>query len=310
MKLISYTEKSKEKAWRIGCLHEETIIDLQDAYQKLLSSKAEKNNASAIESIFPADPTLFFKAGKQLLDEANAAYTFALQHIHKVKTFSRSNVKLGTPIPDPGKIICVGRNYKEHAEEMKGKIPEYPVLFAKFSNALIGPEDAIEKTRFTEKLDYEVELVVIIGKEASCVRQEDALDYIAGYTIGNDTSARDLQKRTLQWLQGKTLDRSTPIGPWVISADQIGDPASLSVKSYVNGEERQASTTDKLIFSIPFLVSFISNIMTLEPGDIIMTGTPEGVGTAMTPPQYLQPGDVVGLEIENIGCMENKVIEK
>ncbi len=310
MKIVSYTEKNNEKAWRIGCLHEETIFDLQDAYQKLLSWKPEKSSVLDIDSIFPADPTQFFKAGNPLLAEAKAAYTFALQHIQKVKTFERSEVKLGTPVPNPGKIICVGRNYKEHAEEMKGNVPEYPVLFAKFANALIGPEDAIEKTTFTEKLDYEVELVAVIGKEASRVRQGDALEYIAGYTIGNDTSARDLQKRTLQWLQGKTLDKSTPIGPWVIPAEQIGDPARLSVKSYVNGEKRQASTTDKFIFSIPFLVSFISNIMTLEPGDMIMTGTPEGVGTAMNPPQYLQPGDVVALEIEHIGRMENTVIEK
>lgn len=310
MKLVSYKEKNSGKAWRIGSLYEETVIDLQDAYRSLLTSKTENMNATTRDPIFPADPTQFFKAGKPLLDEAKAAFTFALERLNEVTTFERAQVTLGTPIPNPGKIICVGRNYKEHAKEMKGDIPEHPVLFAKFSNALIGPEDAIEKTKFTEKLDYEVELVAVIGKEASCVKQEDALDYIAGYTIGNDTSARDLQKRTLQWLQGKTLDRSTPIGPWVIPADEIGDPGSLSVKSYVNGEERQGSATSKLIFSIPFLVAFISDLMTLSPGDIIMTGTPEGVGTAMNPPQYLQPGDIVTLEIENIGRMENRVVKK
>lgn len=309
MKLISYQEKSGGKAWRIGCLEEGTIIDLQDAYQKLLTSKS-KNNEATIESIIPAETTLFFKAGERALVQAKLAYEYALQHLNEVQTFERADVVIGTPIPNPGKIICVGRNYAEHAAEMQGDIPDYPVLFAKFSNALIGPDDKIEKTLFTEKLDYEVELVLVIGKEATRVKEKDALDYIAGYTIGNDTSARDLQKRTLQWLQGKTLDRSTPIGPWVIPADEIGDPSDLSIKSYVNGEERQASNTSKLIFNIPFLIEFISNIMTLEPGDIIMTGTPDGVGTAMNPPKYLQSGDVVTLEIEKIGSMENEVIEK
>lgn len=310
MKLISYQEKNSGKAWRIGALQEETVIDLQDAYRKVLISKSEKDNVTTIESIFPADPTLFFKAGEQTLIQAKSAYVYALQHLNEVQTFERANVIVGTPIPNPGKIICVGRNYAEHAAEMQGDIPDFPVLFAKFTNALIGPDDKIEKTSFTEKLDYEVELVLIIGKEATRVKEEEALDYIAGYSIGNDTSARDLQKRTLQWLQGKTLDRSTPIGPWVIPADEIEDPSNLSIKSYVNGEERQASNTSKLIFKIPFLIEFISNIMTLEPGDIIMTGTPDGVGTAMNPPQYLQSGDIVTLEIEKIGSMENEVIGK
>src|SRR5699024_10804952 len=142
---------------------------------------------------------------------------------------------------------------------------------------LIGPEEEIQKTALTEKLDYEVELTIVIGREATEIKREDALNYVAGYTIGNDTTARDLQKRTPQWLQGKAIDRTTPIGPWVVTPDEIGDPANLSIRSFVNGEKRQESNTSKLIFDIPYLIEFISNLITLEPGDLIMTGTPDGV---------------------------------
>ncbi|MBP2078084.1 fumarylacetoacetate hydrolase family protein [Oceanobacillus polygoni] len=307
MKLISYKRKGSDIGWRISSLDENTVIDLQDAYRNLLISKGEKENV-AMESVFPADPNQFYSIGNGIINKAKEALDYALSHTNGKTVLQREAVILGPPVPNPSKIICVGRNYAEHVAEMKGDLPENPVLFAKFTNALIGPEDTIEKSAATEKLDYEVELTIVIGKEASKVSQEDALDYIAGYTIGNDTSARDLQKRTPQWLQGKSLDRTTPIGPWVVPADEIGDPSNLTIKSYVNGEERQASHTSNLIFTIPFLIEFISNLITLKPGDIIMTGTPDGVGFAMDPPQFLRDGDVVTLEIEKIGRMENKVV--
>ena len=306
LKLISYKPKGSNHSWRIGGLDEDTVIDLQDAYRNLLISKGEKENV-AMESIFPADPNQFYSIGNGIINQAKEAFHYALSHTTGKVSFQREEVILGPPVPNPSKIICVGRNYAEHVAEMKGDLPENPVLFAKFTNALIGPEDAIEKSDATEKLDYEVELTVVIGKEASKISQEDALDYIAGYTIGNDTSARDLQKRTPQWLQGKSLDRTTPIGPWIVPAEEIGDPSNFMIKSYVNGEVRQVSNTSNLIFTIPFLIEFISNLITLNPGDIIMTGTPDGVGFAMDPPQFLRDGDIVTLEIEKIGRMENKV---
>src|SRR5699024_6039845 len=177
-------------------------------------------------------------------------------------------------------------------------IPEFPVLFAKFNNALVGPEDAIEKTPDTQKLDYEAELAIVVGKEASQVSQKDAYDYIAGYTIGNDISARDLQKRTPQWLQGKSLDRSTPIGPWIVTTDEISNPENINVRSFVNGELRQQSNTSHFIFNIPFLIEFISHLITLKPGDLIFTGTPDGVGMGMNPQQFLKSGDIVTLEVD------------
>ncbi|PAV27748.1 2-hydroxyhepta-2,4-diene-1,7-dioate isomerase [Virgibacillus profundi] len=308
MKLVSYKLRNSPGDYRIGCMFEEKVIDLQDAYRKLLLSKQEKDS-NTIDHIFPASPESFYSIGSSVIAKAREAYDYIKENNEEDVFLTKEEIILDTPNPNPSKVICVGKNYADHVAEMASDIPEFPVLFAKFNNAIIGPDDAIEKSSFTKKLDYEVELAVVIGKEASHVSKEDALNYIAGYTIGNDISARDLQKRTPQWLQGKTLDRSTPIGPWVVTIDEIEDPASLSIRSYVNGEERQSSNTSHLIFDIPYLIEFISNLITLKPGDIILTGTPDGVGFAMKPPQFLKDGDVVALEIEKIGRMENRVIE-
>ncbi|WP_164667345.1 fumarylacetoacetate hydrolase family protein [Virgibacillus doumboii] len=305
MKLVSYKTKAKTDSLRIGFMLDEKVIDLKEAYSQMLKSKQE-----AESDPLPSDPTAFFSIGNDAVAKAKVVYHFVKEHNVEDISFDREEVYLSTPIPEPSKIICVGKNYAEHATEMKSDIPDFPVLFAKFPNALIGPEAAIEKNNATQKLDYEVELTAVIGKEASHVNKEHALDYIAGYTIGNDISARDLQKRTPQWLQGKTLDNSTPIGPWVVTADEVGNPGNLSIRSLVNGEERQSSNTEHLIFDIPFLIEFISNLITLKPGDIIMTGTPNGVGFAMDPPQFLNAGDTVTVEIDKIGRMENKVVDK
>src|SRR5699024_8082586 len=232
-------------------------------------------------------------------------YNYIVHHKQETALFLMDDVTIGTPVPHPSKIICVGKNYADHAEEMDSDIPKTPVLFAKFSNALIGPEDRVEKSPHTNKLDYEVELAVVIGKTASGITKHEAYDYIAGYTIANDVSARDMQKRTLQWLQGKSHDRSTPVGPWIVTPDEVRDPHNLSICSYVNGEKRQDSNTSKLIFDLPYLLEFITSFMTLVPGDILLTGTPDGVAAGMPSPMFLQDGDQVTLEIETIGEMEN-----
>ncbi|MGY0694910.1 fumarylacetoacetate hydrolase family protein [Virgibacillus sp. FSP13] len=309
MKLVSYKFKNQPGTYRIGCVIDEKVADLQECYRALLISKQDKDSIHTIECLLPADPNTFFSMGERAIERAKEAYNYIVHHTNENYMFEKAEVSLSTPMPTPSKIICVGKNYAEHAVEMKSDIPDYPVLFAKFSNALIGPEEVIEKSPSTNKLDYEAELAVIIGKEASHVNKANALDYIAGYSIGNDISARDLQKRTPQWLQGKTLDRSTPVGPWVVTRDEIGDPSNLSICSYVNGEKRQDSNTRHFIFDVPYLIEFISDLITLKPGDIILTGTPNGVGFAMDPPQFLQDGDKVSLKIEKIGELENKVVE-
>ncbi|MBP1969434.1 acylpyruvate hydrolase [Virgibacillus natechei] len=309
MKLVSYKFKQNLGDLRIGFIINEKVYDIQEGYRQLLIFRQEEDLANAVDTVLPADPDRFFSIGESAIERAAEAYNYIRVSDSHFTAFHLEDLYLSNPVLNPSKIICVGKNYADHVAEMKSDLPEYPVLFAKFNNALIGPEDAIEKPEVTTKLDYEVELAVVIGKETSKVSQEDALDYVAGYTIGNDISARDLQKRTPQWLQGKTLDRSTPIGPWVVTSDEMTEPSDLAIRSYVNGEVRQSSTTSNLIFDVPYLIEFISNLITLKPGDIILTGTPDGVGFAMDPPQYLTGGDVVTLEIENIGKMVNKVQE-
>lgn len=311
MKLVNYRQKTSPRADRIGFLDGDRVYDVQESFRMYALTNKKMDDVEAIEKFVPSDPTAFFKGGFPLLERAKEAHTYILEHKELARfSFAREDVILGTPIPRPEKVICIGRNYVEHAAEMKGDIPEFPVLFAKFPNALIGPEDDIHKSAQTSKLDYEVELALVIGKEASQVKKEEAFDYIAGYTIGNDTTARDIQKRTLQWLQGKSMDHTSPIGPWIIPADEIANPGNLTVRTHVNGELRQESNTSKLIFDIPFLIEFISGLMTLQPGDIILTGTPEGVGAGMEPPTFLQDGDVVRLEIDEIGTLENKVVDQ
>ncbi|WP_404450932.1 fumarylacetoacetate hydrolase family protein [Virgibacillus necropolis] len=310
MKLVSYKFKGKPGAFRIGCVVDNKVIDLQESYRALLISKQEKDAIYSIDNLLPSDPSSFFSMGTSAIERAKEACDYSAIYAGDSLMFDQHELQLSTPVPAPSKILCVGKNYAEHAAEMESDIPEFPVLFAKFNNALIGPEDDIEKSAFTDKLDYEVELAIVIGKEASHVNKQEALDYIAGYTIGNDISARDLQKRTAQWLQGKTLDRSTPVGPWVVTTEEVPDPSNLAIRSFVNGEERQNSNTSHLIFDVPFLIEFISGLITLKPGDIILTGTPNGVGFAMNPPQFLKDGDVVSLEIEKLGKLENKVIER
>lgn len=311
MKLVNYHHKHAAHTPKIGWIEGDYVYDLQESYRMFALAHKEFNNVEHIETLLPTDPTAFFKGGFSTINRAKEAYAYIKNNAtDAIFAYNRDEVVIGTPIPEPQKVICVGRNYKEHAAEMQGDIPDYPVLFSKFPNALIGPEDNIHKSDQTHKLDYEVELALVIGKKATKVKKADAFDYIAGYTIGNDTTARDIQKRTLQWLQGKSMDHTSPIGPWVVLKEDIPHPENLEVRTYVNGELRQQSNTSKLIFDIPFLIEFISGLMTLQPGDIIMTGTPEGVGAGMHPPTFLGDGDVVTLEIDDIGTLENKVAQQ
>jgi len=219
-----------------------------------------------------------------------------------------SEVSLLQPIDDRPKIICVGLNYRDHAEEQGAKVPEEPLIFMKPYTAIIGPNQPIIYPEITEKLDYEAELAVIIGKRCKKVTAEEAPRYILGYTCFNDVSARDIQYRDGQWFRGKSFDTFAPIGPWIVTGDEIGDPHKLRIMSRVNGEVRQNSNTANLIFDVYYLVSFISRVMTLEAGDIIATGTPAGVGIFYKPhPRLLKAGDLVEIEIEKIGVLANTV---
>jgi len=210
-------------------------------------------------------------------------------------------------IINPEKIICVGLNYKDHAIETKAKIPEFPIIFSKFNNVLTGHLQPIRLGGISSEVDYEAELAVIIGKTAKSVPEENAYDYVAGYSIFHDVSARDIQMRTSQWTLGKSLDTFGPLGPWMVTKDEVPDPHSLNISLTIGDEVLQESNTHELIFSIPRLIKELSAVMTLEPGDIIATGTPSGVGFSRTPPRYLQEGDVVTISIQSIGELQNTV---
>lgn len=222
-------------------------------------------------------------------------------------SISLDTVRLAPPVTRPSKIIAIGLNYKDHAEESKGKIPEVPLIFAKFPNSLIGPYDQITwNMNITKKVDFEAELAVIIGKKVHDCPENKALEAVFGYTCANDVSARDLQFGDGQWVRGKSLDTFCPLGPWIATADEIPDPHSLKIQCRLNGRLMQDSNTSLMIFRIPALVGFLSRHFTLLPGDIILTGTPSGVGTFRDPSVYMKDKDEVMVEIEGVGRLVNR----
>lgn len=219
-----------------------------------------------------------------------------------------SAVRLAAPIPDPQKIICMGLNYRDHAEEAGMEIPTTPVVFAKYPNSLIGPADPIVLPAHHRRVDYEAELAVVIGRRCRNVSEAEAIDVIAGAMAFNDVSERDLQMRTSQWMLGKAIDTFAPCGPWLVSLDELAPVDSIRLLARLNGETVQDSTTGAMIFGVAEVIAFLTQLMTLEPGDIIATGTPAGVGFARDPPLILRAGDVIEIEVEGIGSLRNPVI--
>ena len=219
-----------------------------------------------------------------------------------------AKTRLRAPIPRPGKIICIGLNYRDHAAESKMAIPEVPTVFAKFGNTVTGHLHPIVLPRNSVKPDYEAEFAVVIGKGGRHIPEAGWREHVFGYTIVNDVSARDFQRATSQWTMGKTFDTFAPMGPVVVTADKIEDPHKLAISLTLNGETMQSSNTSNLIFGVPQLIAFLSSVMTLEPGDIISTGTPAGVGFARQPPRWLLPGDEVTVQVEGIGRLVNPVV--
>lgn len=255
-----------------------------------------------------ADPTLppdvlgLIQDGPDTLDRARAAAENGLPR-------PLADVRLLAPIPRPPKIVCIGVNYADHAAEAGRALPRWPSVFLKAPSCVVGPGDPIVRPPTTERLDYEIELAVVIGKTAKSVSRDDAMQYVAGYTIMNDVSARDLQLgKDGGVILGKNFDSSAPMGPALVLADEIPDPTNLRLRTWVNDEPRQDASTHTLIFDIPAIIAFLTQQLTLEPGDIIATGTPAGVGLGMSPQVWLEPGDVIRMEIEGIGVLENHVV--
>src|SRR5436190_14331164 len=248
---------------------------------------------------------------RELLAEGPSALQAVAQAVRreKVVDYDAASVKLLPPVPDPPKIICLGLNYSDHARESGSPIPKEPVLFSKYATALIGDGDAIVLPPVSEEVDYEAELVVVVGKRGRPRSEAAAAEYIAGYTIGHDVSARDwqLKKDGGQWMVGKTFDTFAPTGPVLVTADEIPDPHRLPIRCVLNGETMQDSNTSQLVFDIPQLVAYLSHVFTLEVGDLVFTGTPPGVGFARRPPVFLKAGDVVEIEIGGIGTLRSPV---
>ena len=218
-------------------------------------------------------------------------------------------IRFLTPILGPEKIICVGKNYEDHAKEMGGEKPELPVIFNKLPSSLIADQDAIVMPDISSKVDYEGELVVVIGSAGRNIAREDALDHVFGYTIGNDVTARDWQKGRPggQWLLGKSFDTFAPVGPWIVTRDEVDDPQNLELKLLLNGEVMQNSNTSRMIFAVDYLIWHVSKFFTLQPGDLLFTGTPSGVGAGRNPEVYLNHGDEVAVSISGIGRLVNRV---
>jgi acylpyruvate hydrolase len=284
VKLVTFEHKGQV---RIGALQGDSVVDLNRA-----------------ESRLPTDMISFLEAGDQALNLAKNVVASAPAKA----VLNRSAVTLKAPIPRPGKILCLGLNYRDHAEETKSALPEYPIIFTKYANTVIGPGEAIMLPKVSQQIDYEAEFGVVIGRRARNVAQAKALDHVAGYVCFNDVSARDYQRKTSQWTIGKTFDTFGPMGPALVTADEIADPHNLDIRLILNGEVMQSSNTRHLIFTVDYLIAELSTIMTLEPGDVISTGTPGGVGMARNPQRWLRPGDVVQVEIEGLGVLENPVV--
>ncbi len=281
MKLIRFGEFGKEKT---GVVINNTIFDT--------SAFGEDYNESFFEN-----------------DGLNRLSAFVAANQDSLPVVDASSVRIGSPVARPSKIVCIGLNYAKHAKETNAAIPKEPIIFFKSTTALVGPNDTIVIPKNSEKTDWEVELALVIGKKASYVSEADAYDYIAGYCLHNDVSERAFQlERGGTWDKGKGCDTFAPIGPWLVTKEEITDVHNLRLWLSVNGKMMQDGNTDDLIFNVPYLVSYISQFMTLLPGDIISTGTPHGVGLGFNPAIYLKEGDVVELGIDGLGTSKQSVI--
>lgn len=313
MRLVTFIDGN---GTHLGAVIDDYVVDLNKSY--FTFSKSQKGDS---DRDYP-----LFNDMRSFLEKGESAWQAAQKTIHFIRRilkergpkdlcgknilYKQDEIRLKAPISDPQKIVAIGFNYMGHCKEQGIDPPQQPIIFAKYPSAIIGPDEPITwPPELTQQVDYEAELAFIVGKEARNVPVDKAFDYIAGYTIVNDVTARDLQFKDKQWVRSKSLDTFCPMGPYLVSKDEIEDPHNLKIKCIVNGQVLQESNTKYLIFDIPHLLSFISQLFTLVPGDVICTGTPHGVGLFRNPRIFLKPGDMVRIEIDGLGVLSNPVVK-
>jgi 2-keto-4-pentenoate hydratase/2-oxohepta-3-ene-1,7-dioic acid hydratase in catechol pathway len=303
MKLVTYKYHGSN---HLGVIVDGFIINLHRAYGKYLEAGRKFDQ---VANAFPSDMLNFLQGGDDVLRIAREIVEYAqsresdpdLRH-------ALEEVVLQAPLSNISKVIGIGLNYADHCREQNIPIPKSIIMFAKFPSAIIGPGEKITwDPEVSQEVDYEAELAVVVGREASRIKPDDVWDYVAGFTIVNDVSARDVQHTDRQWVRAKSFDTFCPIGPYLVTQDEISDPDNLIVQTRLNGQLVQDSNTSEMVFKIPDIISFISKSITLLPGDIICTGTPDGVGCYRNPKRLLKPGDVVEIEIEGLGVLTNLV---
>ncbi|ACT01857.1 fumarylacetoacetate hydrolase family protein [Paenibacillus sp. JDR-2] len=300
MKLLTFLENGQ---YKLGIKTDLGVLDVASSARELgMAGNVPTDIHSVIIEGKPAVEALGNLADKASADAHLSPYWL-----------NEDSLNYGPCVTNPQKIICIGLNYRRHAEETNATIPEYPILFNKFNNTLTGHGHDVPLPRVSSKVDYEAELAIVIGKQAKYLpEEENALDHVFGYCCVNDISARDLQMRSQQWLLGKSCDGFSPLGPYLVTADEVGDPNNLAIRTTVNGEIRQNSNTSDMIFHCKEIVSYVSRHMTLLPGDIILSGTPEGVVLGYPPEKqvYLKDGDMVTISIEKLGSITNRMVKE
>ena len=306
MKIVRFSQNGHSP--RLGCfMGQDRVVDLEASCAAWLSAKGVVRSVAIAAALFPQSTRGFLEGGSATQDMLGAMVDAIKAGKWQPVSHPANTVRLHAPINDPGKFICIGLNYKDHAAETGSPVPKEPPVFPKWNNAILDPGEPILRPRGEKTLDWEVELGVVIGKTARFVPRDRALDYIYGYTIINDASARDFQFHTSQWGPGKMGDTLAPVGPYIADRSEIPDPHVLELKTWVNGSLMQNGNTKNFIFDLGYIIQYLTNIMTLSPGDLISTGTPAGVGFSRKPPVTLQPGDICKLEITGLGTLENPI---
>ena len=310
MRLVTYVQQD---AHRLGAVQDGQVVDLVGACAAYQGSAHAHVAASRLQAALPCPQDmmglLWSDAETWKLIDHTLAWVRGLSKAER-GIFSQplAEATLAPPLANPSKIVCVGLNYHDHCAEQGLPVPQRPILFAKFPSTIIGPGDKITwPSDISQQVDYEAELAVVIGRKARDIAVEEAHEYIAGYTNLNDVSARDVQFADEQWVRGKSFDTFCPIGPYLVTRDDVQDPHDLRIRCWVNGELRQDSNTGQLVFNVPQLLAYVSKTCTLLPGDIISTGTPGGVGVFLNPPVFLKSGDTVEIEIDRLGRLRNPV---